>query len=83
MPPLSDPKPLSNSSSTTSASTILATVLNAADIVFSPSGFRFRVKTLDDDDGEDVMMKDTEIGVGDMSDIRRVLRWRFVADEVV
>lgn len=66
------------------ASTVLATVLDAADIVFSQAGFRFRVKTLDDDndDGEDAIMRDTEIGVGDLSEVRRVLRWRYaVADE--
>lgn len=62
--------------------TVLATVLDEADIVFSNAGFRYRVKTLDDDndDDEDTMMKDTDIGVGDMSDVRRVLRWRHAVD---
>ena len=61
---------------------MLATVLDEADIVFSNAGFRYRVKTLDDDndDDEDTMMKDTDIGVGDMSDVRRVLRWRCAVD---
>jgi hypothetical protein len=62
--------------------TVLATVLDEADIVFSNVGFRYRVKTLDDDndDDEDTMMKNTDIGVGDMSDVRRVLRWRYAVD---
>lgn len=61
--------------------TVLATVLDEADIVFSTTGFCYRVKTLDDDnDDEDTMMKDTDIGVGDMSDVRRVLRWRYAVD---
>jgi hypothetical protein len=61
--------------------TVLATVLDEADIVFSNIGFRYRVKTLDDDnDDEDTIMKDTDIGVGDMSDVRRVLRWQYAVD---
>lgn len=63
------------------AETVLATVLDEADILFSIAGFRYRVKTLDDDnDDEDTMMKDNDIGVGDMSDVRRVLRWRYAFD---
>lgn len=63
------------------AESVLATVLDEADIIFSNAGFRYRVKTLDDDnDDEDTMMKDTDIGVGDMSDVRRVLRWRYAFD---
>jgi hypothetical protein len=81
-PPNTHPTDISSSKAPLLTETVLATVLDEADIVFSNAGFRYRVKTLDDDndDDEDTMMNDTDIGVGDMSDVRRVLRWRYAVD---
>lgn len=56
--------------------TILAATLDEADIVFSTGGFRYRTKTLEDED-EDTTM---DIGVNDMSDLRRVGKWWYTAE---